>query len=56
MNNVIQYRIKNVYGIDRKYPANEQASIICQMIKQSTLSDDSLMFMGKLGYKIERVI
>lgn len=52
----LQYRIKNVYGIDRLYPVNESALAICELTGAKTLQQNDLLVARKLGFEPEQVI
>ncbi len=54
--NKLQYRIKNVYGIDRMYPVSESAIAICELTKAKTLQPSDLETAKKLGLELEQVI
>lgn len=43
----IQYRVKNVYGVEKKYPANNDAELVCTLIGQKTLTDVDFMRLAK---------
>ncbi len=51
----LQYRIKQVYGKDTMYPANEIANHIAALAQRKTLDTVHLDLAIKLGYNIERV-
>ncbi len=54
--NKLQYRIRNVYGVDRLYPVSESALAICQLTKAKTLQPPDLEIAKKLGLEPEQVI
>lgn len=54
--NKLQYRIKNVYGVDRLYPVSESALAICELTKAKTLQQSDLDIAKKLGLESEQVI
>jgi hypothetical protein len=54
--NKLQYRIKNVYGVDRMYPANESAQAICELTGAKTLQPSDLVIAQKLGFEMEQVM
>jgi len=56
MNNQFQYRIKQVYGKDLVYPANEIAIHFAALLQQKTFNDVQLKLISNLGYNIERVM
>ena len=56
MDHILQYRIKNVYGVDRKYPANPFAEMIAKIEGGKTLSDKTLKDAQGFGFKVEQVI
>ena len=56
MDDKLQYRIKNVYGTERKYPVNETAQVFAQLEKSKTLSDTAIRAAQVLGFKVEQVI
>lgn len=54
--NKLQYRIKNVYGVDRMYPANESAIAICELTGAKTLQPSDIETAKKLGLEPEQVM
>ncbi len=54
--NKLQYRIKNVYGVDRMYPANESAVTILKLTRQKTLCAEDLEIAKELGLEPEQVL
>ena len=53
MNKVLLVTIKNVYGTEMIYPANDAAHIFANIARQKTLSRETLKLAQGLGYKIE---
>lgn len=45
--------IKNVYGVERIYPANETAKILTNMTGKKTLERDNVERIKKLGIAVE---
>jgi hypothetical protein len=45
--------IKNVYGVERIYPANETAKILTNMTGKKTLERDNIERIKKLGIAVE---
>ena len=50
---VIQVKIKNVYGVDRIYPVNDNAKLLTTLLKKKTIDRDEIEVIKKLGYQIE---
>jgi len=51
----IQVNIKQVYGVERIYPVNDQAIILTQLTKKKTLDREDINLIKKLGYDVEVV-
>jgi len=51
----IQINIKQVYGVERIYPVNDQAIILTQLTKKKTLDRADINLIKKLGYDVEVV-
>jgi hypothetical protein len=51
----LQYRIKQVYGNDMMYPANDVAEIIVRLTGKKTLDENALKQAAQLGFESERV-
>ena len=51
----IQVNIKQVYGVERIYPVNDQAIILTQLTKKKTLDRADINLIKKLGYDVEVV-
>jgi hypothetical protein len=51
----VQVRIKNVYGIDKTYPANAAAEQFAAIAGTKTLADSVLVAARALGFEIVRV-
>lgn len=49
----LQFSIKNVYGIERLYPANEKAGLCCNLIKKTTVDNRDLHLLKSLGFAVE---
>lgn len=54
MENLILIEVKNVYGNQTIYPANEKAKIFAEMLGQKTLTPRDLDGIARLGFKIEQ--
>lgn len=52
----LQWRLKQVYGIDTMYPANDIAETICKLTGKKTLSTADIILAEKLGFKSERIM
>jgi len=55
VNNLLLVTIKNVYGKEMIYPANNVAQIFADIARQTTLSRETLKHAQSLGYKIDVV-
>jgi len=51
----IQINIKQVYGVERIYPVNDQAIILAQLTRKKTLDRADINLIKKLGYNVEVV-
>jgi hypothetical protein len=51
----IQINIKQVYGVERIYPVNDQAIILVQLTRKKTLDRTDINLIKKLGYNVEVV-
>lgn len=51
----VQVTIKNVYGNELIYPANETANKFAQLLKKKTFNRKDLKIIESLGYKIELI-
>jgi hypothetical protein len=51
----IQVNIKQVYGVERIYPVNDQAIILAQLTRKKTLDRTDINLIKKLGYNVEVV-
>ena len=52
----IQINIKQVYGVERIYPVNDQAIILAQLTRKKTLDRADINLIKKLGYDVEVVV
>jgi len=53
MNYPLQVIIKNVYGVERIYPVNDNAILLTKLLKKKTIDRDEIEVIKKLGYQIE---
>ena len=53
MTSKVIVQVKTVYGIERYYPANDQAYHIANLAKQTTLTDRELRLVAKMGFELE---
>jgi hypothetical protein len=53
MTKVLLVTIKNVYGTEMIYPANDAAHIFANIARQKTLSRDTLKNAKALGYDVQ---
>ena len=53
MNKVLLVTIKNVYGTEMIYPANDAAHVFANIARQKTLSRDTLKNAKALGYDVQ---
>ena len=51
----VQVNIKQVHGVERIYPVNDQAIFLTQLTNKKTLDNRDIELIKKLGYKIEVV-
>ena len=67
MNTVLQIKIKNIYGTEKIYPANECAKkmifncihpecLLARIAGTTQLTESTLINAKKLGYTIEQVL
>jgi hypothetical protein len=52
---IVQVRVKNVYGTDTVYPANEAAELFAQIAGTKTLTPQTMHLIRRLGYTVELV-
>ena len=50
---IIQVKIKNVYGVERIYPVNDNAILLTKLLKKKTIDRNEIEVIKKLGYQIE---
>ncbi len=55
MKNKIEISVKNVYGVERIFPANDEAKKFCALIGRKTFDNNHLDIIRSLGYSIEQV-
>lgn len=53
MNKILLVTIKNVYGTEMIYPANDAAHIFANIARQKTLSRETLKNAKALGYDVQ---
>ena len=51
----IEYTERNVFGHDRKFPANDAARFVCAMANTKTVTDWMMVLLAKAGHTTERV-
>lgn len=51
----IRVIIKNVYGTNKIYPADEDAKTFAAILNQKTLTEWDISLIKRLGYEIEVV-
>lgn len=49
----ITVRIKNLYGIDRIYPADETANLLASLTGKKTFDERDISVIKRLGYTIK---
>lgn len=54
VNNVITYRIKNVYGRDNIYIISEHHAAIKQLTGKETIDNNDMKVLESLGFVFER--
>ena len=55
--NVIEYYLKDVYGLEKKYIADETlATIISNLTGRKTLLDSDIGALSLLGFKFKQVL
>jgi len=55
MNNVVLVNLKNKYGIERVYPANEIAACLARIAGTTTLTPHTLRYAVQMGFEIKMV-
>uniref|UniRef100_A0A6M3IQM9 Uncharacterized protein n=1 Tax=viral metagenome TaxID=1070528 RepID=A0A6M3IQM9_9ZZZZ len=50
----IQVKEKDVYGITKCYPVNQEAKVICQLLNQKTLTENNLKILSQIT-EIDRI-
>jgi putative lipoic acid-binding regulatory protein len=43
----IEYRMKNVYGADLKYPVSQDAHMICELTNAKTITDNVISIVQR---------
>jgi hypothetical protein len=51
----VEVYVKNIYGRDAIYPANETAMNLCLLAGQKTLTPREIKLIRRLGYKVVQV-
>lgn len=51
----IQVQIKNVYGVQKIYPACDKAKLFAKLVGQTTLTSQDIRVIKDLGYTVEVV-
>lgn len=52
---LIKVKIRNVYGIEKVYPACATAELFCKLVMQKTLTWREIELIKQLGYNISVV-
>jgi hypothetical protein len=52
----VQVTVKNVYGQDLVYPANDAAIAFASMVGRKTLTHRDLQHIEKLGFVVKQVM
>ena len=55
MQNVIQIKVKQVYGNETIYPVNDQAQLIAKIAGTKTLTKQALSYAKLIGFTIEQI-
>lgn len=50
---IAQVQIKQVYGVDTIYPANDNAKLLAQIAGTKTLKKETIEIARKLGFTFE---
>lgn len=50
----IEYTERNVFGHDRKFPANADARFVCALANTKTVTDWMITLLTKTGHTVER--
>ena len=53
---IIKFRVKNVYGNDLMYPANETAEIALSLTGNKTFKKSDLRKLAQLGFECEQIL
>lgn len=53
---VVQIRMKNVYGNELAYPANDTAKLFAKLTNNKVLTPSALNVIRELAYKVEVVL
>lgn len=51
----VAVQIRNSYGVDRIYPMNATAQLLCKLTGRKTLYEADLKVLMELGYEVEWV-
>lgn len=49
----LQFTIKNVYGHELLYPANEAAQVACTLLQKRTVTTRDIKLLKRLGHSVE---
>ena len=52
MNKEIKVKMKNIFGVERIYPACELSDIFCYIARSKTLIPENIEYIKQLGFKI----
>jgi len=55
VNMVVKYEVRNVYGNERLYPANNVAQQFAQLTNTTTLSRFHLQMIRELGFTVQPI-
>jgi hypothetical protein len=53
--NVVAVEVRNVYGLDKIYPANRPAELFAQLAGTKTLSPADLLTIQALGFEVAEI-
>lgn len=48
----IKVTIKNIYGVDKVFPADEKARLLAELAGTKTLTTSAIELIKKLGFKV----
>jgi hypothetical protein len=48
----VEYKWRNVYGVELRYPVNNLARLVCQLAGTKTLTDGAVATLSEYGIRV----